>query len=51
MSAWLSDGYINAEVDEVHEYSKEETRTAHLDPVFMFKTPKVRLAKDEMGAA
>ncbi|OCL10131.1 DUF221-domain-containing protein [Glonium stellatum] len=47
MKAWL--GSSHDDEDDLPQYSDEELRTAYLNPAFTSKTPKVWLARDEMG--
>jgi len=49
MKAWLASSHDDEE--DPPQYSDEELRTAYLNPVFTSKTPKVWLARDEMGVS
>lgn len=49
MRAWLASSHDDEE--DPPQYSDEELRTAYLNPVFTSKTPKVWLARDEMGVS
>lgn len=49
MKAWLASSHDDEE--DPPQYSDEELRTAYLNPAFTSKTPKVWLARDEMGVS
>ncbi|KAF2814842.1 DUF221-domain-containing protein [Mytilinidion resinicola] len=49
MKTWLLDD--GGTGDEVQEYSEDDVKNAYTNPAFTSKTPKVWLAKDEMGVS
>jgi calcium permeable stress-gated cation channel len=48
--SWMNDPSIREDEDEVH-YTDEEVNKAYLNPALTSKTPKLWLAKDEMGVS